>query len=175
LLVVIFFTSYFIKDIKWSIRIWFLSIAICAFAGHSIDGFIQTHLANVIEDARLEQRDAILNAVRQEVLDRIGFRLDFILYSAAAIFLGWYYLEKKNFNQKFYIQLFNAYVLTNAVWIAFFMYTPHTNRYAYISWSIMPIVMVYPLLKENLIKNKYRFIGYLALGSLLFNWFMFLK
>jgi len=164
--IILFFVCRFIKNIKWTIFIWFISIPACLLTGNTILNFTQTFLSGIISDTRMSN---------EIMLNNIGFRLDFLIYSAVAIGFGWFYVIKKKFNDKFYIQLLNTYILTNAVWIAVFMYDPYTNRYAFLSWCIMPIVMVYPLLKENFMKNKYRFIGYLAFGSLLFSWIIFLK
>lgn len=172
--IVVFFASFFIKNIKWSIAIWIASIAVCFLAGNVMLNLIEQYLPNIIEDDRASAF-TMMDRVGDEIVDNIRFRFDFILYSAVPVFLGWYYIVRKKYNDKFYARLFNTYVLTNAVWIMFFMYAPYTNRYAYLSWCIMPIVMIYPLLKENIIKNQYRFIGYLVLGSLMFTLLMFFR
>jgi len=171
----LFFVSFFIKRTKWTVTVWFISIAVCLLAGAKMKNFTQIYLAGIIDDTRLTSSQTPIEWAGQKVLDNIRFRLDFILYSAVPIFLGWFYVVKKKFNDKFYIQLLNTYILTNAVWIGIFMYAAYTNRYAFLSWCIMPIVMVYPLLKGNLMKNQYRFIGYLAFGSLIFTLVMVIK
>jgi len=100
------------------------------------------------------------------------FRIDFILYSLAPILLGGYYIYK-GFRDEFYNRLLNAYIITNFTWILFFMYMPYTSRYAYLSWCLMPIIMIYPLLKEEmLIKNQNRFAGLLISGNLILTMFV---
>src|SRR5690554_1589566 len=43
-----------------------------------------------------------------------GFRWDFLLYSATAVFAGWFYIFKRKYKDKIYFWLFNTYILTNA-------------------------------------------------------------
>jgi hypothetical protein len=171
--IVVYFGAYFIKKPKWSILIWSVSIIVCLVAGRQLQSLLITNLT-FLDDARIETYG--VETLGMEVaFSTIRFRFDFILYSAVAILLGWFYVVKKGFQDKFYIRLLNTYILTNAAWIACFMYAAFTNRYAYLSWCIMPIVMIYPLLKKQLIKNQYRFIAMLIFGSLLFTLIMFFK
>ena len=36
----------------------------------------------------------------------------------------------------------------------FFIYAAYTNRIAYLSWFLMPVVLIFPLLKEKIYKNQ---------------------
>ena len=79
-----------------------------------------------------------------------GFRIDFLLYSAAPIFLGYKIIIKDRLSvSKMYKTIFNMYLCTNAVW-CLCMYASYCNRIAYLSWFMYPIVLIYPLLKEDL-------------------------
>ena len=171
--IAIFFISFVVKNAKWVIIIWFASIAVCLLAGYTILNLVYLFMPGIVDEGRAATY-LMMGELRDEVLDNIRFRPDFILYSAIPILLGWYYM-KKGYKDRFYTHLFNTYVLTNAVWIALFMYAPYTNRFAFLSWCIMPIVMIYPLLKKKIMKNQYRFIGYLIFGNLLFTLFMFIR
>lgn len=48
-----------------------------------------------------------------------------------------------------YKTILNLYLCTNAVW-CLCMYASYCNRIAYLSWFMYPIVLIYPLLKEDL-------------------------
>ena len=170
-----FLITFFIKNIKWIIFIWFFSIAVCLFSGKEVMNFMGFYISGFFEDPRLTHEYTSVELFSQEVLDRIRFRWDFLIYSATPILLGWYYIIKKRYTDRFYIQLFNTYVLTNAVWIIFFMYAAFTNRFAYLSWCIMSIVMIYPLLKEKIMINQKKIVSLLILGNLLFTLILFFR
>ena len=101
-----------------------------------------------------------------------GFRFDFLLYSAAAVFAGWYYIFKKKFNDKIYIQLFNTYLITNAFWVLVIR-ASFSNRFAYLSWFLMAIVIIYPLLKQLMFKNQNLIIARVLFLYFSFTYFMF--
>lgn len=101
-----------------------------------------------------------------------GFRIDFIIYSAAPVVVGWYALFKKKLQLSFlYKNLLNLYVCLNAIWMLC-MYAEFTNRIAYLSWFLYPIVLVYPFLQEQWGKNRYKAFSLVMLGHLGFTLFM---
>ena len=84
-----------------------------------------------------------------------GFRLDFILYSAVPILIGYLLQCHKRINvSSTYSTLINLYTTINGVWLLC-MYASFTNRIAYLSWFLYPIVLIYPFLYENWGPNKY--------------------
>ena len=101
-----------------------------------------------------------------------GFRLDFIIYSAFPIMVGWIAIIKKKIKvSKKYVFLLNLYMLTNGIWMLC-MYAAFTNRISYLSWLILPIVLIYPFLKENWGPGQYKIFQWVAFGHLLFTIFM---
>ena len=95
-----------------------------------------------------------------------GFRIDFILYSAVPLFVGWYAMFKKKIKlSRRYLNLLNLYVCLNSVWMLC-MYIEFTNRVAYLSWFLYPIVLVYPFLQEQWGKNRYKVFSLVMLGHL---------
>lgn len=82
-----------------------------------------------------------------------GFRIDFIIYSSAAVFVGYYFILKQNFKDKFYYHLYNTYLLTNAFWILVIR-ANFSNRFAYLSWFMMAIIVIYPFLKNTTIRRN---------------------
>ncbi|APU11337.1 hypothetical protein A5M85_13925 [Cellulophaga lytica] len=77
-----------------------------------------------------------------------GFRWDFVIYSASAVFVGWYFIFKKNFNDKFYNHIFNTYLICNAFWILVIR-ANFSNRFAYLSWFLIGLVIIYPFIKQK--------------------------
>lgn len=84
-----------------------------------------------------------------------GFRLDFIIYSAAPIYLGYILKYKKQYISEFYYYLLNFYLITNGIWMLC-MYASFTNRIAYLSWFLYPILLMYPYLSNERHKCSYK-------------------
>ena len=84
-----------------------------------------------------------------------GFRADFLLYSALPIVTGWYFFLRKGYQDQTYIWLYNIYIISNAFWVLM-MYASFSNRFAQLSWFIMPIVLMYPWLKVQVWKEQSR-------------------
>lgn len=101
-----------------------------------------------------------------------GFRLDFVIYSAIPVVIGYIVeIKKKAKVSTVYRQLIHLYVLVNSVWMLC-MYGTFTNRVAYLSWFLYPIVLIYPILNENCFKNRYRLFSNVMIFHLLFTVFM---
>ena len=101
-----------------------------------------------------------------------GFRIDFILYSSMPVLIGWYAMFKKKLQlSPLYKNLLNLYLCLNGVWMLC-IYANFTNRIAYLSWFMYPIVLIYPFLQEKWGKNKYKIYGIVMLCHLSFTLFM---
>lgn len=100
-----------------------------------------------------------------------GFRWDFLFHSAFAVFAGWYFIYKKNFEDKFYYQLLNTYLICNGFWILVIK-ANFSNRFAYLSWFMMALVIVYPFLKQVFFKHQYIILGNVILLYFGFTYFM---
>ncbi len=100
-----------------------------------------------------------------------GFRLDFILYSAVPVFFGAYSILKQKVVSKVYNLILSFYLLTNSVWLLC-MYAEFTNRIAYLSWFIYPIVLIYPFLTFLRGKRLSLSMKSVIYGHLLFTLFM---
>lgn len=96
-----------------------------------------------------------------------GFRIDFILYSALPIVIGYIALFKKNLISSKYAVLYNFYLLTNGTWMLC-MYASFTNRIAYLSWFVYPIILVYPLLEMDWGTDKREMFKYITTFNLCF-------
>lgn len=85
-----------------------------------------------------------------------GFRLDFVLYSAIPVIVG-YITEIRNKIKvsKLYETIMHVYICTNGIWMLC-MYATFTNRIAYLSWQLYPIILLYPFLNEDTGYNRFR-------------------
>ena len=101
-----------------------------------------------------------------------GFRIDFILYSAMPVLVGYYAVFKKKMRlSPLYKDLLNLYLVLNGLWMLC-MYAEFTNRIAYLSWFLYPIVLIYPFLQEQWGRSRYKTFGLVMLGNLGFTLFM---
>lgn len=169
--------AYFIaikySNTKMLINIWLVIIVVSYYIGNSLEQFYQYLLSffNIIDPTRSQNLFSD-NLDGQNIIR--GYRLDFVLYSGFAILLGYIYIIKKDIKDVFYILLFNIYIISNTIWVLL-IYAAYTNRIAYLSWFLMPIVMLYPLLKYKIFNNQNRIIAYLIFGSLGFTLILYFK
>ncbi|MGB3776301.1 MAG: EpsG family protein [Leeuwenhoekiella sp.] len=101
-----------------------------------------------------------------------GFRFDFLLYSASAVFTGWYFIFKRNFQDKVYYHIFNTYLTVNAFWILIIR-ANFSNRFAYLSWFMIGLVIIYPFLKERFYIYQHVVIGRVIALYFGFTYFMY--
>ena len=100
-----------------------------------------------------------------------GFRWDFLLYSASAVFAGWYFIFKKKITDLFYIHLFGTYCIANAFWILVIT-AAFSNRFAYLSWFLMPVIIAYPMFRYKIWKDQYKIFALILFAYFMFTYFM---
>ena len=100
-----------------------------------------------------------------------GFRYDFVLYSAIPILIGWVMMYFKEVKSQSFVFLLNLYTLINAIWLLCIQ-AAFTNRIAYLSWSMYPIVLIYPFLNSSWGREHYNTFKVVAYGHLAFTLFM---
>ena len=143
---------------KWSIAFWFG----CLLVSLAVPG-VGTLLATWLPaDDRLEQYAAAAG-VYDDQFSSTGFRWDFVLYGALPIAVGWLFIFRKKRFDAFYLKLYSTYVMTNAVWLLLIA-LPFSNRFAYLSWGIMGLVIAYPLIKWKVFKQQQAVFAGLLLG-----------
>ncbi|MFD0988657.1 EpsG family protein [Mariniflexile jejuense] len=101
-----------------------------------------------------------------------GFRWDFLFHSAFAVFAGWYFVIKKEFKDEYYNRLLNTYLICNGFWVLVIK-ANFSNRFAYLSWFMMAIVIIYPLLKQQFFKNQHIIIGKIIVAYFMFTYLMY--
>lgn len=160
---------YFIKDTKNAMRFWLASIAISLVAGSMVTSFF----ASLGFDDRMSSYsiDASESAAA-DYFSNTGFRWDFLLYSSFPVALIWYVTRYRRFTDQAYTVFANVYLLCNAFWIMVIR-SSFSNRFAYLSWFLYPVVMTLPLLRMNLWKDQDRKTAIMLFLYSGFSFFMF--
>lgn len=97
---------------------------------------------------------------------KTGFRWDFVLYSAIPIITGFYWVVRHNIKDFGFNLIYNTYLLTNGIWMLC-MYASFTNRIAYLSWLLYPLVLLYPLLRIDLFNRQVTVLKSVIWGQLI--------
>ncbi len=130
---------------------WFLAIPLALFFG----GFWQNFFLGLgIEEDKLGTYLGSFNQKSEGVVLVVGFRWDFLLYSFSGVFAGWYFIIKRGFNDQLYIKLFNTYLIANSLWVLVIR-ANYSNRFAFLSWFLLGLVILYPLLKSKILDKQH--------------------
>lgn len=143
---------------KWSIVFWIGCLFVCL----AVPGVATLLATSLPVDERLEQYAAVAGQYDDQ-FSSTGFRWDFVVYSALPILVGAFFIFAKNRFDAFYLKLFSTYVITNAVWLLLIQ-LPFSNRFAYLSWGVMGLVMAYPLIKWKVFKQQQVVFALLLVG-----------
>ena len=163
---------YFVKDTKTAIRFWIASIGISLVAGPLVENFFA---ALGFDDRMSDYVSTNQDESSMGQFSQSGFRWDFLFYSAFPVVMIWYVTRYRKFTDSIYAVFANSYLLCNAFWIMVIR-SAFSNRFAYLSWFLYPVVMAYPLLRMNLWKDQDRktaIIFFLYSGFTLFMFFIF--
>ena len=162
--------AFVIKEPKYAIRFWTASIFISLVAGNAIGNIF----AGLGFDDRMEGYFNMQNdANEMSRFESTGFRFDFLLYSAMPVLMAWYVTVKRNFKDRTFNIIANTYILANAFWVMVIR-AAYSNRFAYLSWFIYPLVIAYPLLRMNIWEDQDRKTAQILLAYSGFTFFMFL-
>lgn len=83
------------------------------------------------------------------------FRPDFVFYSFLPALLGYLILFHTSYQSSTYKLIYSTYLLTNSVWMLC-MYVQFNNRIAYLSWLMIPFVIIYPFFDKEFIPGQYK-------------------
>jgi hypothetical protein len=151
------------------LKFWFFTIVLSFFLG---DFFTKLFLGlGLVEEHRIS---GYLGEISDDLNAsdlKIGFRWDFLLYSAVGVFSGWYFIFKKKFEDIYYYKIFNIYLFSNAIWVLVIK-ANFSNRFAYLSWFMLGLVIVYPLLKMKFFDKQYFLFSKIMLAYFLFTYLM---
>lgn len=136
------FFTYFVRNPKYMFVAWLGAIVLSLVFGESI--------ANLISLVSYDERLAEIGKTGEDVAMEWGvimenrFRWDFLLYSSMPILIGAYTLFVRKIYNNTYLMLLGTYIYANAFWVLVIR-DLFSNRFAYLSWFLYPIVLAYPL------------------------------
>lgn len=155
--------NFIIKKTNFALIIWGLSVIISLVWGNALLG--------IMGGMNFDERIASYTASAANTIYRVGFRWDFLLYGAVPIFYSWYVSIKKKIVDNEYQILAITYILSNAIWVQMIR-MPYTDRVAYLSWFMMPLLLAYPSIRIPLWKDQDRKAGIILLLQLSFSFIM---
>lgn len=157
-----------VKQPKYAIGFWLLAILISMifgnFVGNIFAGLGFDDRTSYFQDASLIEEGKQFSST--------GFRLDFLLYSAIPVIFVWYLCVLRQFKDEAFNLIANTYILSNAFWVMVIRAT-FSNRFAYLSWFLYPLVIAYPLLRMNIWEMQDRNSALIILAYTSFTLFMF--
>lgn len=159
-----FFLASKVTNPKYYLIGWLLAIPLSITMG----GFWQNLFASLGFGG---DRLSYLTSDLDEAIGKTGFRFDFLFYSSFPVVAGWFFIFKKKFQDKFYTHIFNVYLICNAFWILIIR-ANFSNRFAYLSWFLMSLIIIYPLLKQRFFKSQEAAISKIMLFYFGFTYFM---
>ena len=155
------------KNPRIYLYIWLAAIPLSLAGGSSWTTFFSTLGFEDRTQGYLTGGEAEYNVQ----FSKIGFRWDFLMYSAFAVFAGWYFIFKKKITDIFYIHLFGIYIVANAFWILVIT-ASFSNRFAYLSWFLMPVVIAYPMFRYKIWEDQYKIFGIVMFLYFMFTFYM---
>lgn len=160
----LFVSVFFIRDFRWALNFWILSIFISLFAGNTVADFFESL---GFDDRMTKYLKGAEDEEMMESFSNTGFRWDFLLYSCVPIVIGYYIVIKRGIRNKMYELLLNTYTLSNAFWVMVIR-AAFSNRFAYLSWFMYPLVLAYPFLKMKVWENQGEKTAWMVMGNILF-------
>ncbi len=176
-----------IKKPKVALMFWLMSIPISLVAGGPISSF----LMGLGFDDRADQYMSGHGIEEGTSVGKTGFRWDFLLYSAMPVWLIWHVqkcIDKKReaigggktleeeesgvygagiVADAQSMRVFNVisivYLLTNAFWVMVIK-ANFSNRFAYLSWFIYPLVIAYPVIRLHIWEDQDKKAGLILLA-----------
>lgn len=140
-----------LKNCKVNMILWVSCIVFSLIIGTGLqEGVMNLLMESDFKDPRILQ---YLGQEASDVFLRTGFRWDFILFSSLPIMVGFFVLSKVKTPDKSYLLLLNTYIIANMFWVLVNR-APFSDRFAYLSWFLYPVIVAYPFLKVNLISHQ---------------------
>lgn len=151
-----FIIAYFFKKPKWYFYLWITCLLLAA-------AHVTTFL-NIFSELSSEGAVYLDDTSRENKIVS-GFRIDFYLYSAIPIILGYIILVKKKIKDSTYSFIFCIYVFCNSIFLLC-TYGTYINRIAYLSWSMYPILILYPQINISWNSQQTKYFTFIIFGHL---------
>lgn len=166
------FFTYFVKDPRFMFVAWLGAIVISLAFGEAI--------TSALSLLSFDDRLSVVGKAGEDVAVEWGellenrFRWDFLLYSSMPILIGAYTLFVRKVYNNTYLILLGTYIYANAFWILVIR-DLFSNRFAYLSWFLYPIVLSYPLFNLPVFeKNHSQKTAWILMGHLGFTVIMWM-
>ena len=187
---------FFIKKPKMALMFWLMSIPVSLVAGGPISNFFM----GLGFDDRAEAYMSGQNA-QYGNFSNTGFRWDFLAYSAMPVWLIWHVQKQIEKRRKDLgiektaeeeetgvygaglmadaqsMRVFNVisiiYLLTNAFWVMVIK-ASFSNRFAYLSWFIYPLVLAYGVIRLHIWEDQDKKAALILMAHAGFTMFMYL-
>jgi len=163
--------AWFVKNSYYYLAGWVACVIISYFVGFTIQNFLATLPIGIGEDrfsGYLTYTEAEMAS--EGVFVSMSFRWDFVAYSALGVAVGYYFIFIRKFRDEYYHWVYNTYLALNAFWILIIR-AAYSNRFAQISWFILPIVLIYPFMKQRFWLNHEKMLGYALLLFYVYTFF----
>lgn len=161
---------FIIRHPKQAIYFWVAAIFLSLLVGNRVGDFFASL---GFDDRMTSYFQKQYDAKDMAQFSRTGFRWDFLLYSAMPVLFTWYLTVKRNFNDRAFNIIAVTYILANAFWILVIR-AAFSNRFAYLSWFMYPLVIAYPLLRFNIWPDQDRKTALILLLFYGFTYLMYL-
>ena len=162
-----FVLSYYFCYTKLYFKGWVIAIALSSVLGGAMESILAG--SGLVEDERFSSY--LTSTEFASDFSRTGFRWDFLLYSSVPVIIGYYVIIKKGLRDRKYEILLNTYIIANAFWILIIR-ASFSNRFAYLSWFLYPIVLIYPFISFPLWKEQHKKVAYTLWLHFSFTYFM---
>lgn len=130
-------------SVSKTLYIWFACVVVSLLTGSSLSDFM--------EGMELFNDERIANYNTEDTHYKIGFRWDFLIYSALPIFVSYYFYKKYNIDNPRFEIVLKTYILCNAFWVLLIRMA-FSDRIAYLSWFLYGLLLY--LLADSLSSEK---------------------
>lgn len=147
--------AHYYRKTKMYLAGWFTCIFLSAVAGNTTSNLLLTYLGGA-DDRMNNYLEYGKDASMMAGFSSSGFRVDFLLYSAVPIFVGYWYTQLQKVEDTYYKWWLNIYIISNSFWVLM-MKAAFTNRFAALSWFTAGIVLMYPFFKYRFTHQQGRY------------------
>lgn len=126
-----------LKSVRPALAFWFVSILLSILIPNAVvGGFVES-----LGDSRSRY-------FTSDLVTQTGMRWDFILYSASGVaaVMFWKYVRK--IEDRAFDVFANTYIIANGGWILV-NDVAFSNRFAYLSWFLLELTILFPLLRHK--------------------------
>lgn len=156
---------YVVKDPRHAVGVWIASIVVSLTLGDAFTDFF----TSLGFDDRMTLYTS--GTIDERQFSKVGFRWDFLLYSSVPVAFYWYVSVWRGLRDDWYNVVGAAYCLCNAFWVLVIR-SAFSNRFAYLSWFLYPIMIAYPLINLPVWERQDSRTGQILLAYCAFTVFM---